>query len=89
MNGLTAPKIKGKLSLRASITGEIVMDNVFVPDENMLPNVTGLKGPFGCLNRARYGIAWGVMGAAEDCWFRARQYTLDRKQFGKSLAATQ
>ena len=89
MNGLTAPKIKGKLSLRASITGEIVMDNVFVPDENMLPNVTGLKGPFGCLNRARYGIAWGVMGAAEDCWFRARQYTLDRKQFGKPLAATQ
>ena len=89
MNGLTAPKIKGKLSLRASITGEIVMDNVFVPDENILPNVTGLKGPFGCLNRARYGIAWGVMGAAEDCWFRARQYTLDRKQFGKPLAATQ
>ena len=89
MNGLTAPKIKGKLSLRASITGEIVMDNVFVPDENMMPNVTGLKGPFGCLNRARYGIAWGVMGAAEDCWFRARQYTLDRKQFGKPLAATQ
>ena len=89
MNGLTAPKIKGKLSLRASITGEIVMDNVFVPDENLLPNVTGLKGPFGCLNRARYGIAWGVMGAAEDCWFRARQYTLDRKQFGKPLAATQ
>jgi glutaryl-CoA dehydrogenase len=89
MKGLTAPKIKGKLSLRASITGEIVMDNVFVPDENLLPNVTGLKGPFGCLNRARYGIAWGVMGAAEDCWFRARQYTLDRKQFGKPLAATQ
>ena len=89
MNGLTAPKIKGKLSLRASITGEIVMDNIFVPDENLMPNVTGLKGPFGCLNRARYGIAWGVMGAAEDCWFRARQYTLDRKQFGKPLAATQ
>ena len=89
MNGLKAPKIKGKLSLRASITGEIVMDNVFVPDENLMPNVTGLKGPFGCLNRARYGIAWGVMGAAEDCWFRARQYTLDRKQFGKPLAATQ
>tara|TARA_B100000524_G_scaffold167446_1_gene85609 strand:- start:75 stop:1316 length:1242 start_codon:yes stop_codon:yes gene_type:complete len=89
MNGLMAPKIKGKLSLRASITGEIVMDNVFVPDENLMPNVTGLKGPFGCLNRARYGIAWGVMGAAEDCWFRARQYTLDRKQFGKPLAATQ
>lgn len=89
MEGLSAPKIKGKLSLRASITGEIVMDKVFVPDENLMPNVTGLKGPFGCLNRARYGIAWGVMGAAEDCWFRARQYTLDRKQFGKPLAATQ
>ena len=89
MNGLSAPKIKGKLSLRASITGEIVMDNVFVPDENLLPNITGLKGPFGCLNRARYGIAWGVMGAAEDCWHRARQYTLDRTQFGKPLAATQ
>ena len=89
MEGLTAPKINGKLSLRASITGEIVMDNVFVPDENLMPNVTGLKGPFGCLNRARYGIAWGVMGAAEDCWHRARQYTLDRKQFGKPLAATQ
>ncbi|MDC3116057.1 acyl-CoA dehydrogenase [Alphaproteobacteria bacterium] len=89
MDGLTAPKIKGKLSLRASITGEIVMDNVFVPEENLMPNVSGLKGPFGCLNRARYGIAWGVMGAAEDCWFRARQYTLDRKQFGKPLAATQ
>ena len=89
MEGLSAPKIKGKLSLRASITGEIVMDKVFVPDENLMPNVTGLKGPFGCLNRARYGIAWVVMGAAEDCWFRARQYTLDRKQFGKPLAATQ
>jgi glutaryl-CoA dehydrogenase len=89
MEGLSAPKIKGKLSLRASITGEIVMDKVFVPDGNLMPNVTGLKGPFGCLNRARYGIAWGVMGAAEDCWFRARQYTLDRKQFGKPLAATQ
>ncbi len=89
MKGLSAPKIKGKLSLRASITGEIVMDNVLVPDENLLPNITGLKGPFGCLNRARYGIAWGVMGAAEDCWHRARQYTLDRKQFGKPLAATQ
>ena len=89
MKGLSAPKIKGKLSLRASITGEIVMDDVFVPDENLMPNITGLKGPFGCLNRARYGIAWGVMGAAEDCWHRARQYTLDRKQFGKPLAATQ
>ena len=89
MKGLSAPKINGKLSLRASITGEIVMDKVFVPDENLMPNVSGLKGPFGCLNRARYGIAWGVMGAAEDCWFRARQYTLDRKQFGRPLAATQ
>jgi glutaryl-CoA dehydrogenase len=89
MKGLSAPKINGKLSLRASITGEIVMDKVFVPDENLMPNISGLKGPFGCLNRARYGIAWGVMGAAEDCWFRARQYTLDRKQFGKPLAATQ
>ena len=89
MKGLSAPKIGGKLSLRASITGEIVMDGVVVPEENLLPNVAGLKGPFGCLNRARYGISWGVMGAAEDCWFRARQYTLDRKQFGRPLAATQ
>ena len=89
MQGLTAPKIQGKLSLRASITGEVVMDGVIVPEENLLPNVAGLKGPFGCLNRARYGIAWGVMGAAEDCWHRARQYTLDRKQFGRPLAATQ
>ena len=89
MKGLTAPKIEGKLSLRASITGEIVMDEVFVSEDHLMPNVSGLKGPFGCLNRARYGIAWGVMGAAEDCWFRARQYTLDRKQFGKPLAATQ
>ena len=89
MKGLTAPKIEGKLSLRASITGEVVMDGVIVPEENLLPNVAGLKGPFGCLNRARYGIAWGAMGAAEDCWRRARQYTLDRKQFGKPLAATQ
>jgi glutaryl-CoA dehydrogenase len=89
MSGLSAPKIGGKLSLRASITGEIVMDSVVVPEENLLPNVSGLKGPFGCLNRARYGIAWGVMGAAEDCWMRARQYGLDRKQFGKPLAATQ
>ena len=88
MKGLSSPKINGKLSLRASITGEIVMDKVFVPDENLMPNVSGLKGPFGCLNRAIYGISWGVMGAAEDCWFRARQY-LDRKQFGKPLAATQ
>ena len=83
MKGLSAPKINKKLSLRASITGEIVMDKVFVPEENMLPNVEGLKGPFSCLNRARYGISWGVMGAAEDCWHRALQYTLDRKQLGK------
>jgi glutaryl-CoA dehydrogenase len=89
MKGLSAPKIGGKLSLRASITGEIVMDGVIVPEENLLPNVSGLKGPFGCLNRARYGIAWGVMGAAEDCWTRARQYGLDRKQFGRPLAHTQ
>src|SRR5258707_14685357 len=89
MKGLSAPKIGGKLSLRCSITGEVVMDGVVVPEENLLPNVSGLKGPFGCLNRARYGIAWGAMGAAEDCWHRARQYTLDRKQFGRPLAATQ
>jgi glutaryl-CoA dehydrogenase len=89
MKGLSAPKIGGKLSLRASITGEIVMDGVEVGEDALLPNVSGLKGPFGCLNRARYGISWGAMGAAEDCWFRARQYGLDRKQFGKPLAATQ
>jgi len=89
MKGLSAPKIDGKLSLRASITGEIVMDGVEVGEDALLPNVSGLKGPFGCLNRARYGISWGVMGAAEDCWFRARQYGLDRKQFGRPLAATQ
>ena len=89
MKGLSAPKIKGKLSLRASVTGEIVMDGVVVPEENILPNVSGLKGPFGCLNRARYGISWGAMGAAEDCFVRARQYVLDRKQFGRPLAATQ
>ena len=89
MDGLSAPKIEGKMSLRASITGEIVMDDVFVPDENLLPNVTGLAGPFGCLNRARFGIAWGALGAAEFCWHAARQYTLDRKQFGRPLAATQ
>ncbi|MFN4271235.1 MAG: acyl-CoA dehydrogenase [Aliihoeflea sp.] len=89
MKGLSAPKIGGKLSLRASITGEIVMDGVEVGEDALLPNVSGLKGPFGCLNRARYGISWGVMGAAEDCWFRARQYGLDRKQFGKPLAGTQ
>ena len=89
MKGLTAPKIEGKMSLRASITGEIVMDDVFVPQENMLPNVSGLKGPFGCLNKARYGIAWGALGAAEDCWHRARQYTMDRVQFGRPLAQNQ
>ncbi|MBO6639299.1 MAG: acyl-CoA dehydrogenase [Roseitalea sp.] len=89
MAGLSAPKIGGKLSLRASITGEIVMDKVLVPEENLLPHVEGLKGPFGCLNRARYGISWGAMGAAEDCLHRARQYGLDRKQFGKPLAQTQ
>ncbi len=89
MKGLSAPKIGGKLSLRASITGEIVLDNVEVGEDALLPNVSGLKGPFGCLNRARYGISWGVMGAAEDCWFRARQYGLDRKQFNRPLAQTQ
>ncbi len=89
MKGLSAPKIGGKLSLRASITGEIVMDGVIVPEENLLPHVSGLAGPFGCLNRARYGISWGALGAAEDCWHRARSYTLDRKQFGRPLAATQ
>ncbi len=89
MKGLSAPKIEGKLSLRASVTGEIVMDGVVVGEEQLLPNVSGLKGPFGCLNKARYGIGWGTMGAAEDCWLRARQYTLDRKQFGRPLAATQ
>jgi glutaryl-CoA dehydrogenase len=89
MEGLSTPKIEGKMSLRASITGEIVMDEVFVPEGNLLPNAKGLGGPFGCLNKARYGIAWGAMGAAEDCWHRARNYTLDRKQFGRPLAATQ
>jgi glutaryl-CoA dehydrogenase len=89
MPGLSAPKIEGKFSLRASITGEIVMDNVWVPDANLLPNVSGLKGPFGCLNKARYGIAWGSLGAAEFCWHAARQYCLDRQQFGRPLAATQ
>jgi len=89
MKGLSAPKIEGKFSLRASVTGEIVMESVFVPDENTLPNVEGLKGPFGCLNRARYGIAWGVLGAAEFCFHASRQYTLDRKQFGRPLANTQ
>ncbi|BCH55845.1 acyl-CoA dehydrogenase [Agrobacterium vitis] len=89
MKGLSAPKIGGKLSLRASITGEIVMDSVEVGEDALLPGVSGLKGPFGCLNRARYGISWGVMGAAEDCWVRARQYGLDRHQFGKPLAGMQ
>ncbi|WP_306051672.1 acyl-CoA dehydrogenase [Oceaniradius stylonematis] len=89
MKGLSAPKIGGKLSLRASITGEIVMDNVEVGEDALLPHVEGLKGPFGCLNRARFGISWGVMGAAEFCWHAARQYGLDRKQFGKPLAQTQ
>jgi glutaryl-CoA dehydrogenase len=89
MKGLSAPKIEGKFSLRASITGEIVMDNVLVPEENLLPNVTGLKGPFGCLNRARYGIAWGALGAAEFCWHQARTYTMERKQFDRPLAANQ
>ena len=89
MKGLSAPKIEEKLSLRASITGGIVMEGVEVSEDHLLPNAQGLGGPFGCLNRARYGIAWGVMGAAEDCWHRARQYTLDRRQFGRPLAATQ
>ncbi len=89
MKGLSAPKIGGKLSLRASITGEIVMENVEIPEDAILPDVEGLKGPFGCLNRARYGISWGVMGAAEFCWHAARQYGLDRKQFNKPLAGTQ
>jgi glutaryl-CoA dehydrogenase len=89
MKGLTAPKIEGKMSLRASITGEIVMDDVFVSEAQLMPNVAGLKGPFGCLNKARYGIAWGALGAAEDCWHRARQYTLDRVQFGRPLAQNQ
>jgi glutaryl-CoA dehydrogenase len=89
MPGLSAPKIEGKFSLRASVTGEIVMENVFVPEENRLPGAEGLKGPFSCLNRARYGISWGAMGAAEFCWHAARQYVLDRKQFGRPLAATQ
>ena len=89
MKGFSTPKIEGKMSLRASITGEIVLEDVFVPEENLLPNVQGLSGPFGCLNKARYGIAWGVMGAAEDCFHRARQYQLDRQQFGRPLAANQ
>jgi glutaryl-CoA dehydrogenase len=89
MKGLSAPAIHGKVGLRASITGEIVMDGVFVPEENAFPEVQGLKGPFTCLNSARFGIAWGALGAAEDCWLRARQYTLDRQQFGRPLAANQ
>jgi glutaryl-CoA dehydrogenase len=89
MKGLSAPKIEGKFSLRASVTGEIVMDDVPVPEENLLPNVAGLKGPFGCLNRARYGIAWGALGAAEFCWHAARDYTMERQQFGRPLAANQ
>ena len=87
--GFSTPKIEGKLSLRASITGEIVLDDCFVPEENLLPNAKGLGGPFGCLNNARYGIAWGAIGAAEFCWHAARQYTLDRKQFSRPLAANQ
>ncbi|WP_293883998.1 acyl-CoA dehydrogenase [Sphingomonas sp.] len=89
MDGFSTPKIEGKLSLRASVTGEIVLEDVFIPEANILPNVRGLAGPFGCLNKARYGIAWGSMGAAEDCFARARQYTLDRHQFGRPLAANQ
>ena len=89
MKGLSAPAIHGKVGLRASITGEVVMDNVFCPEENAFPEVRGLKGPFTCLNSARYGIAWGALGAAEDCWHRARTYVLERKQFGRPLAANQ
>ena len=89
MKGLSAPKIEGKLSLRTSTTGEVAMDGVVVGEDALLPNVFGLKGPFGCLNRARFGICWGSMGAAEDCWHRAREYTLERKQFGRPLAANQ
>jgi len=89
MKGLSAPKIEGKFSLRASVTGEVVMDNVFVPEDNAFPDIRGLKGPFGCLNKARYGIAWGAMGSASFCWQASRQYTLDRSQFGRPLAATQ
>ena len=85
----STPKIEGKMSLRASVTGQIVLEDVFVPEENLLPNVKGLAGPFGCLNRARYGIAWGAMGAAEACWHAARTYTLERTQFGRPLAANQ
>jgi glutaryl-CoA dehydrogenase len=89
MKGLSAPKIEGKFSLRASMTGEVVMDDVFVPEANVLPDVSGLKGPFSCLNKARFGISWGALGAAEFCWHAARRYTMERKQFGKPLAANQ
>ena len=89
MKGLSAPPIHGKVGLRTSLTGEIVMDNVFCPDENAFPEIRGLKGPFTCLNSARYGICWGALGAAEDCWHRARDYVLERKQFGRPLAANQ
>src|SRR5262249_15601975 len=89
MAGLSAPKIEGKFSLRASVTGEIVIDDVFAPEENLLPGVAGLRGPFSCLNSARYGIAWGTMGAAEFCWQAARNYTIERRQFGRPLAANQ
>jgi glutaryl-CoA dehydrogenase len=89
MQGLSAPKIEGKFSLLASVTGEVVMDEVFVPEENLLPGVSGLKGPFSCLNKARFGIAWGALGAAEFCWHAARDYTVARKQFGRPLAANQ
>jgi glutaryl-CoA dehydrogenase len=88
-SGFATPKIEGKLSLRASVTGEIVLDGAVVPEQNLLPGAKGLAGPFGCLNKARFGIAWGTMGAAEFCWHRARQYVLDRKQFGRPLAANQ
>jgi len=89
MKGLSAPKIEGKFSMRASVTGEIIMDEVMVPEENLLPEVKGLRGPFSCLNSARYGIAWGSLGAAEFCWHAARNYTLERRQFGRPLAANQ
>ena len=89
MKALSAPKIEGKFSLRTSVTGQVVMDEVSVPEENIFPEISGLRGPFGCLNKARYGICWGVIGAAEFCWHAARQYTLDRTQFGRPLAANQ
>jgi glutaryl-CoA dehydrogenase len=89
LKGLSAPKIEGKFSLRTSVTGEVVLDQVFIPEENIFPEISGLSGPFGCLNKARYGICWGVLGAAEFCWHAARQYTMDRTQFGRPLAANQ